>query len=254
MPAQELTDTTALVTGASSGFGRATTVALHNAGANVVAVARNAQRLDELRDELGGSLTTVTADVADPVVAGSLLEQHRPKTLVLNAGAAPLMRPLQHHTWDTFNRNWEVDVRQAFHWIREAQLLPLAPQSTVIALSSGAALFGSPLSGGYAGAKATQRFITGYAQDEARRAGLDIRFMVVLPRITPLTDVGRPAVRAYALRNGQTEEKYLQGMGVPLRPEAAGAAVVELLHADPATLAPGYLLSGAGLKELPDGA
>src|SRR5207245_2126913 len=76
---QELTGTTALVTGASSGFGRATTVALLAAGANVVAVARNAQRLDELRDELGGSLTTVTADVADPVVAGSLLEQHRPR-------------------------------------------------------------------------------------------------------------------------------------------------------------------------------
>jgi len=131
-----------LVTGASSGFGRATTVALLAAGANVVAVARNTQRLAESRDELGGLLTTVTADVADPIVAGSLLEQHRPKTLVLNAGASPLMRPLQHHTWDTFNRNWEVDVRQAFHWTREALLLPLAPQSTVIALSSGAALFG----------------------------------------------------------------------------------------------------------------
>ncbi len=43
-------------------------------------------------------------------------------------------------------------------------------------------------------------------------------------------------------------------MGVPLTPEAAGAAVVELIRADPASLAPGYLLTGAGLKELPDGA
>ena len=132
MASQELTGTTALVTGASRGFGRAVTVALHEAGADVVAVARNAEQLGELRDELGGSLTTVTADAADPVVAGSLLEQHQPKTLVLNAGASPLMRPIQHHTWDTFNRNWEVDVRQAFHWIREALLLPLARQSTVI--------------------------------------------------------------------------------------------------------------------------
>jgi len=67
---QELTGTTALVTGASSGFGRATTVALLAAGANVVAVARNTQRLAGSRDELGGLLTTVTADVADPIVAG----------------------------------------------------------------------------------------------------------------------------------------------------------------------------------------
>jgi hypothetical protein len=76
---------------------------------------RNTKQLGDLRDELGDSLATVTADVADPVVAGSLIEQYRPKTLVLNAGAAPLMRPIQHHTWDTFSHDGEVDVRHAFH-------------------------------------------------------------------------------------------------------------------------------------------
>ena len=97
MASHELTDTTALVTGASRGFGRAVAVALRDAGANVVAVARSTERLGKLRDQRGGSLATVAADVADPVVAGSLLEQYRPKTLVLNAGAAPVMRPIQHH-------------------------------------------------------------------------------------------------------------------------------------------------------------
>ena len=33
--------------------------------------------------------------------------------------------------------------------------------------------------------KATQRFITGYAQDEAKRAGLGITFTAVLPQMTP---------------------------------------------------------------------
>jgi hypothetical protein len=42
-------------------------------------------------------------------------------------------------------------VQHAFHWIREALLLPLRPGSTVVAMSSGAAVAGSPLSGGYAG-------------------------------------------------------------------------------------------------------
>jgi NAD(P)-dependent dehydrogenase (short-subunit alcohol dehydrogenase family) len=110
---------------------------------------------------------------------------------------------------------------------------------------------GSPLSGGYAGAKATQRFMTGYAQDEAERAGLGITFTAVLPRITPLTDLGRPAVRAYAARNGQSEEEYIQQMGKPLTPEVAGAALVELARADAATVAPGYLLTGSGLQNLP---
>ena len=125
---------------------------------------------------------------------GSLIERYRPDTLVLNAGAAPLGRPLHQHTWETFSRNWDVDVRHAFHWIREALLLPLAPGSTVITMSSGAAVAGSPLSGGYAGAKATIRFITSYAADESERAGLGIRFISILPRLTPATDLGSVAV------------------------------------------------------------
>src|SRR6266545_4330726 len=60
----------------------------------------------------------------------------------------------------------------AFTWLREALLKPLPPGSRVVVVSSGAAINGSPASGGYAGSKATQRFIAGYAQDESRRAGL----------------------------------------------------------------------------------
>jgi hypothetical protein len=73
----------------------------------------------------------------------------------------------------------------------------------------------------------------------------------VLPRITPLTDLGLPAVRAYAARSGQSEEEYLQQFGEPLTPEVAGAALVELVRADAATVAPGYRLTGAGVQKLP---
>jgi hypothetical protein len=69
----------------------------------------------------------------------------------------------------------------------------------------------------------------------------------VLPRITPLTAVGRPAVRAYAARLGQSEEDYLRPMGEPLTPEIAGAAIVQLV-ARREDAAPAYLLTGAGLQ------
>jgi NAD(P)-dependent dehydrogenase (short-subunit alcohol dehydrogenase family) len=252
-PIGDLAGRTAIVVGASRGLGRGIASALAEAGAPVIAVARDTASLESLANG-PHDIKPAPGDASDPAVAGRLLDDCEPEIVVLVAGAVPFMRPLQQQTWETFSINWQSDVQIAFHWLREALLKPLRPGSRVIVISSGAAIAGSPLSGGYAGAKATQRFITGYAQDEARRAGLDIMFTAVLPRITPLTDVGRPAVRAYALRNGQTEEEYLQGMGAPLTPEAAGAAVVELIHADPATLAPGYLLTGAGLKELPDGA
>jgi NAD(P)-dependent dehydrogenase (short-subunit alcohol dehydrogenase family) len=246
MTSSDQTVSTALVTGASRGFGRAIASALHAEGANVVAVARNAELLSSLRDELGDRLTPVVADAADPVVAGALIEQHQPDTLVLNAGAAPLLRPLQQHTWETFSRTWDVDVRHAFHWIREALLLPLRPGSTVVAMSSGAAVAGSPLSGGYAGAKATIRYITDYAADESQRAGLGIRFISVLPRLTPATGLGSEAVAAYARRAGLDVGEFLEHFGPTLTPEDVGKATVGLVTS--AEHAPGpYLLSSAGL-------
>ncbi|OBF47529.1 short-chain dehydrogenase [Mycobacterium sp. 852002-50816_SCH5313054-b] len=243
-----LSGKTALVVGASRGLGRGIALATATAGASVIAVSRSATTFPE--PDGAGSVQAIVADAADASVPGSLLDRYDPDLLVLVAGATPLIRPLQHHTWETFSANWNTDVRIAFHWLREALLKPLRPGSTVVVVSSGAALAGSPLSGGYAGAKATQRFISGYAQDEADRAGLGITFTAVLPRITPLTDLGRPAVRAYAARNGQSEEEYVRQLGEPVSPGSAGAAVVELARADTAGVAPGYLLTGAGLQKL----
>jgi NAD(P)-dependent dehydrogenase (short-subunit alcohol dehydrogenase family) len=239
-----------IVVGASRGLGRGIAAAFADAGAHVVAVARTTAALAEL-DNAGGTLRSEVADAGDATVAGSLLDRYDPEAVILVAGARPLMRPLQHQTWETFSVNWETDVRIAFHWLREALLKPLRPGSRVVVISSGAALAGSPLSGGYAGAKATQRFITQYAQEEANRADLGITFSAVLPRITPLTDLGGAAVGAYAARGGQSEEEYLQQFGEPLTPEVAGAALLELVRADAATVAPGYLLTGAGLQKLP---
>ncbi len=75
MPTQELSGTTALVTGASRGFGRAIAVALSKHGAHVAGVARDPGRREELHAQLGGTFTPVAAD---PVVAGQLLDKYRP--------------------------------------------------------------------------------------------------------------------------------------------------------------------------------
>jgi NAD(P)-dependent dehydrogenase (short-subunit alcohol dehydrogenase family) len=160
------------------------------------------------------------------------------------------MFPLHEQTWETFSLNWQTDVRIAFHWLREALLKPLSPGSRVIVFSSGAAVNGSPLSGGYAGAKATQRFITAYAQDEAQRAGLDITFTALLPRITPLTELGRPAVEAYAARAGHSVEEHIETLG-PSSPRKSPAPPSSTRAGRSRRCRPGYTLTGAGLQELP---
>jgi NAD(P)-dependent dehydrogenase (short-subunit alcohol dehydrogenase family) len=168
---------------------------------------------------------------------------------VLAAGATPLSRPLHQHTWQSFSRNWDVDVQQVFHWSREALLKPLAPGSVVVAFSSGAAIAGSPVSGGYAGAKGTIRFIAAYAAAESERGGLGIRFLSVLPQLTPATELGAAAVEAYAAREGMEIDEFLAARGPVLTPEQVGQAVLDLAS-DKDARAGAYMLSAAGLKEL----
>jgi NAD(P)-dependent dehydrogenase (short-subunit alcohol dehydrogenase family) len=239
-----MTEQTTIVVGASRGLGRGIVTALAATGTPVVAVSRTPADLPGIRSEM--------ADAADPIVVADLVDRYDPDTIVVVAGATPHMRPLQQHTWETFSVHWQVDVRIAFHWLREALLKPLRPGSHVVVFSSGAAVNGSPISGGYAGAKATQRFITRYAQEESDRAGLDITFTAVLPGFAPSTGVGGPATRAYAARAGQDLATFLEAAQPELTPQVAGTAIVELVQADTATLAPTYGLYGTGLKALPE--
>ena len=250
MSTTDITGTTALVTGASRGFGRGIATSLSKAGARVIGVARDPDELQRVRGELGDSFVPVTADATGPVTAGQLIGAYRPAILVLNAGATPLARPLHRHTWQTFSQNWDVDVQHAFHWVREALLTPLDPGSTVITVSSGAALRGSPLSGGYAGAKATIRFITAYAADESERAGLGITFRCVLPQLTPATSLGLAGVAAYAARQGVDAATYLESAGPTLTIDQAGTAIVSLIT-DPGHEQGAYVLTPAGLTPAP---
>src|SRR5690242_19143285 len=89
MPGLEIGGATALVTGASRGFGRGIAAALRLAGAQVTGLARDPVSAEGVPAERGGSFPAVAAYAADPNVAGRLIDPCRPRILVLNAGATP---------------------------------------------------------------------------------------------------------------------------------------------------------------------
>ena len=246
----DLTAAVAIVTGAGRGFGRAIAQALVGAGAHVVGIGRDREQLAAVHEALGDAFEPVVGDVVDPVLPGRLVDEYRPRLLVLNAGATPLIRPLQQHSWESFSRPWEIDVRQAFTWSREALTSPLAPGSTVIAVSSRAALAGSPLSGGYAGAKATVRFVAAYAAQESDRAELGIRFLSILPDLTSQTGLGMEAVAGYARRQGMEVEQFLKARGETMTPGQVGGAVLTLAAGD-APNGSAYVVTAEGLDRLP---
>lgn len=217
-----------LVTGGSRGLGLGVVEALVARKASVTVVARDAAQLAAVRTRLGVSI--LSGDATDPKLAEDALRDVRPSVLVLNAGATPTMAPLHEQTWDSFSNVWNTDVKATFHWIQSALRLPLERGSRVLLSSSGAAIAGSPLSGGYAGAKRTIWMMADYANDLASDLDVDIRFHALLPRqIVGATELGRTAAEAYARRKGVSTEAFLAGFGTPLSPRDFGEHVVTLL-------------------------
>jgi NAD(P)-dependent dehydrogenase (short-subunit alcohol dehydrogenase family) len=220
-----MTPKSVVVVGGSRGLGLGVANAARDAGAHVTSVSR------------------AQGDATDEAFADRVLAAERPDLLVVTAGAIPEMRPLTEQTWETFSINWHADVRIAFVWLRAALRLPLAPGARVVVFGSGAELRGSPLSGGYAGAKATVRHITGYA------GGLGLQTTTVLPLITPGTAIGETAIQAYAVSAGLSPEEFRNNLTSSATPESTGKAIVEL--ADAPSLAPAYVLDASGLRPLP---
>ena len=249
MSTTDLTGSAAIVTGASRGFGRAIAVALAANGAHVVGVARDKAALEDVQRQIGSSFTPVVADLADDSLASRLVAEHRPRILVLNAGATPHAATIQYQTWETFSANWNVDVRHVFAFARAALVAPLEPGSSVISVSSGAARMGSPMSGGYAGAKATIKFISAYAGAESDRNSLGIRFVSLLPKLTSATGLGTTFVDAYADYDHIERDTFREQLGSMLTAEQVAEAVVHLATHGSRS-APAYLLTADGLMEL----
>ena len=146
-------DKTIIVTGGSRGLGLGLVEALVDQGAKVTVVARDPAALAAVKQRLG--VAVIAADVTDQGAAQRILADVRPEIIVLNAGATPRMGRLDQLSWADFTATWETDVKAGLYWIQAALNLPLAPGARVLVGSSGAAQQGSPLSGGYAGAKRT---------------------------------------------------------------------------------------------------
>ena len=223
-----LKDKTIVVTGGSRGLGLGLVEALADQGAKVTVVARDKNALASVAQRLG--VAVAPADVTDEKAAQRILAEVRPDILVLNAGATPPMGRLDQLSWADFTKPWETDVKAGLYWIKAALNLPLAPGSRVLVGSSGAAENGSPLSGGYAGAKRMLWLMAKYANGVARQKGLSIRFHAIVPQqIIGGTGVGDNASRVYAQAAGLDREACLARFGAPLPPRKFGEHLVTLL-------------------------
>lgn len=240
-----------VVLGSSGGVGRQMIEAAHRAGAKTLAVARRPEPLAALAASIPG-VQTLTADGSDESTPERVFETLLPDVLVICGGATPGMTSLQDHTWETFSRNWNNDVRMSFNFAKAALNKPLKPGSTVVIVSSGAALMGSPISGGYAGSKRMQMFLAEYAAEESERNGLGIRFIGLVPRyIMRETALGKAASDGYAKYRNVPVEQFLARFEHRQTPGDVANALITLVTETPARAGEIFAVDGQGIAEIP---
>jgi NAD(P)-dependent dehydrogenase (short-subunit alcohol dehydrogenase family) len=217
-----------VVTGGSRGLGLGIVEALVRQKAKVTVVARDAGRLAEVAKQFG--VAVIAGDVIDESLARKVVREVKPDVLILNAGTNPVLVPIHEQTWEGFSKTWNTDVKSTFHWIQEVIRAPLPRSSRVIIGSSGAAIGGSPLSGGHAGAKRMLWMMARYANGVATELDLGIHFQVIVPQqILGDTAHGRAAAEAYATKKGVSLEKFLSQFGEQLTTKLVGDHVVSIL-------------------------
>jgi NAD(P)-dependent dehydrogenase (short-subunit alcohol dehydrogenase family) len=245
-----LTGRNIVVIGGSRGVGRKVVEAGIRNGARVLAVARQERPLQQLAQAVPGT-EILALDATDESAPSRVFDVLEPDVLVLCAGALPPAGPLHELSWQEFAVNWETDVRIAFRFCKAALSRPLPAGASVVLVSSGAALAGSPISGGYAGAKRTQLFIGNYSQKESDRLGLGLRFMAIAPRIMPDTDIGRHAVAGYSRYLGIPAADFVGGMSSPPTSSDAASAVIDLATDPEQFKGKAFIVSGKGLEAVP---
>ncbi|MFB9266663.1 SDR family NAD(P)-dependent oxidoreductase [Bradyrhizobium erythrophlei] len=241
---------TMVVIGGSRGVGRRIVEAAHGKGAHTLAVARDAAALRQLARDVPGA-DIMALDASDEGAPAKVFGLREPDVLVVCAGAFPPAAPLHQQSWQEFSVNWEADVKIAFHFCKAALSLPLRPGTSVILISSGAALAGSPNSGGYAGAKRTQLFMANYSQKESDRLGLGLRFLALAPRVMPDTELGKHAVAGYSRYLGISAADFIQGMASPPTASDVAAGVIDLVTSPDRFKAQVFIVSGKGLEAVP---
>jgi NAD(P)-dependent dehydrogenase (short-subunit alcohol dehydrogenase family) len=247
----KLTGKNVVVLGASGDVGTVVVRRVQAEAAHVLAVARHRPGLDALaRVAAGVDVLQLDATLDD--APATVFQTLPPDVLIVCGGAMPPAGPIKDLTWTQFSANWESDVKMAFSFCRAALTKPLAEGTMVILISSGAALGGSPISGGYAGAKRTQMFIANYSQKESDRLGLGIRFIALAPAmIMPDTHLGKLAVEQYAKYLGISAVDFVRSMKSPQTPLDVAEAIIELATGQDTDQGSVFTVSKEGITRVP---
>jgi NADP-dependent 3-hydroxy acid dehydrogenase YdfG len=177
MQSGKLSGKVALVTGASSGIGEATALALAAEGARVAIAARRAQRLNGLADRIrqaGGNALPIEADVTDEAQASAMVErvlrENGRLDLLLNVAGMGVAAPFQNTTTAEYRQMVDINILGVLYSIHAAlPAMKRQGEGHIVIVSSGTGRYIHP-STVYSG---TKHAISAIAESLRREIGKD---------------------------------------------------------------------------------
>lgn len=232
-------DKVALVTGGSSGIGRAVVERLVAEGATVVTTGSSPDSAARTQDELGDAVTVLAADALDLDAQRALATTLAARfdgldVIVLNAGVSD-WRPLG--DWDeaAFDRVFDVNVKAPF-FLLQALLPQLRPGASVVVTGSNAALGGFPGGSVYGASKSAISLMSRTWAAELLPRGVRVNVVQPGPTDTPLfTKLGIPAEQRETAMHDVVAGVPMGRMGDPVEI----AAAIVFLASDEAAFATG---------------
>lgn len=225
---------TALVTGAASGIGRSTVLALAAAGARVIAADRQAVGLKALADEtlrLGTPIDTAVLDVTDAEAVAALadcLEQsgRTPDILINNAGIGWL-GGLFETPPDVWRRVLEVNLYGVLNGCQAfgPRMVAAGGRRLIVNIASLASIMPAANMAAYAASKSAVEGLTTVLGMELARTDVDV--MCVHPGIINTPIVSDPSAAGASISPGQLQrlQAYYQAKGC--HPDAVASAIVK---------------------------
>lgn len=198
-----------LVTGASTGIGRATALRLDGAGWRVFAGVRREEDAQSLRAAGSANLEPLILDVTDPeqIAAAATRVGGQLDGLVNNAGAA-LPSPLETMPIEDFRR--QIEVNLIAHVAVTQALAPAirAARGRVVFISSIGGRVAFPLTGAYHAAKFGIEAVGDVFRQELRPWGIEVAIVEPGSIDTPIWDRGEKTADEIGSRSPQREALY----------------------------------------------